>query len=106
MNYKDIFIEKINNLISNKWTVPEFEKEYYNYYLEQIPEGSLTLPQSTFFGLVQEKLDWTSKNPSDEEKKDGWFDYSEYIEWLKINAKDFLNDENNWYINYISSFKK
>ncbi len=106
MNHKDILAEKINNLISNKWTVPEFEKEYYNYYLEEIPEDALTLPQSTFYGLVQEKLDWTGENPSEQEKKEGWFDQSEYVEWLKKSFQEFLSNEDGWYENYLKSFKK
>jgi len=106
MNYKEILSEKINNLLSNKWTVPEFEKEYYTYFLEQIPENTLTLQQSTFYGLVQEKLDWTAENPSDQEKKDGWLNHSEYTEWLKENNKHFQENDNLWYENFVRSFKK
>ncbi|HBV33005.1 TPA: hypothetical protein DEB72_00535 [Patescibacteria group bacterium] len=105
MDYKDALTKKIYNLISGKWGVPEFEKEYYRYFLEQVPEGSLTLPQSTFYGLVQEKLDWTAESPNEQEKKDGWFNYPEYIEWLKINAQLFQENEEGWYKNHIRRFK-
>lgn len=106
MNYKDVLIEKINNLLSGKWTVPEFEKEYYLYYLEEVPGDALSLYQDTFYGLVQEKLDWTSENPTQQDKNDGWFDYNEYIDWLKINTQRFKESEDKWYDDYIKDFEE
>jgi hypothetical protein len=105
MNYKEILLEKINNLINGTWSVPEFEKEYYQYYLDEIPDKALNLVEDSFFGLVQEKLDWTSENPNEQEKKEGWFNHLEYIAWLKGNTQSFLKNENTWYKEYISSFK-
>lgn len=104
MNYREQLLEKINKLINNDWNVPTFEKEYYNFYLEQIPKNTLSNSETDFFGLVQEKLDWTAENPSYEEKKDGWADHETYIEWLKNNTREFLRDEKEWNKNYKNNF--
>lgn len=94
MNYRKIFLEKIDNLLNSNWTVPEFQDKYYNFYLSHSSSEYLNELETTFFGLVQEKLDWTAENPAENEKKYGWMDYNEFKEWLKINTKKFLEEEN------------
>jgi hypothetical protein len=106
MDYKNSLDEKINNLISGKLNVSEFEKEYYDFFLEQVPKDLLSVPQTTFYGLVQERLDWTSEKPNEQEKKDGWFDYEEYVAWLKNNVQEFHANEEQWYTNHLKSFNK
>lgn len=107
MQYRKTLLEKINNLIDGTWHVPEFEREYYRYYLDEVPNNALNEREDLFFGWVQEKLDWTSENPSEEEKKFGWFNHIEYIDWVKQNTTEFIKNEEEWYINYLSnSFKK
>lgn len=106
MDYKKVLLEKINNLINGIWTLPKFEEEYYQYFLNEVPDDSLTTTEMEFFGLVQEKLDWTAPTPSLEEKQDGYIDHQGYTEWLKNNTQDFINNEEVWYANYLNSFKK
>ena len=104
MNYREELLKKINKLINGEWGVPDFEKEYYHFYLEKIPSNMLTNSEIGFFGLVQEKLDWTSKNPSEEEKGYGWADHGTYTKWLKNNTSKFLEDEKKWSNNYKKKF--
>lgn len=105
MDYKKTLIEKINNLVNGNWSVSKFEEEYYKYFLNEVPDMALTTNEMDFFGLVQERLDWTGPNPTMEEKKEGYLDYQEYTEWLKKNIDDFLRDGEGWHKNYIDSFK-
>jgi hypothetical protein len=104
MNYREELLNKINKLINKDWDVPTFEKEYYQFYLEKVPQDSLTTSEVNFFGLVQEKLDWTSKNPSEEEKGYGWADHETYIKWLKNNTREFLHNEEEWNRNDKNNF--
>ena len=90
MDHKKILSEKINKLINGKYTVPQFEKEYYFYFIEKVPDEALTEEENLFFGEVQEKLDWTSEDPTEEEKKLGWMNHKEYVEWLKKKTDEFL----------------
>jgi hypothetical protein len=103
MDYRNELLNKINNLIEGRWDVPTFEKEYYNFYLEKVPKDSLTNIEHEFFGLVQEKLDWTSRLPTREESGYGWGDYNTYIQWLKNNTEKFLKDEANWSKNSVKN---
>ena len=96
MNYAEELLNKINMLLSGKWDVSKFESEYYNYYLDQVPSKLLTNNEIDFFGLVQEKLDWTSPNPTEEERKNGWADHNVYKNWLRNNMEAFLKDDNSW----------
>src|ERR1043166_4759328 len=105
MNYRNILIEKIRKLVDGIWTVPDFMKEYYDYYLEQVPGGALSESENTFFGLVQEKLDWVTENPDQEDKKDGYIDYPEYIAWLRHSLEKFIENEDEWYQKYLESRK-
>jgi hypothetical protein len=103
--YKEELIGKIENLISGKWTVSEFRNEYYDYYLN-VPNSVLNMIQNTFFGLIQENLDWTGENPLPDEKQHGWMSHIEYVSWVKENSKLFFESEQNWYKHYLSSLKK
>lgn len=106
MNYKKDLTEKINKLINGSTTVPEFEKEYSSYYLNEVPDDALNETEDIFFGLVQEKLDWIAELPTEEEKKNGYLNYEEYTSWLKENTQDFFSNEKQWYEKYSFNFKQ
>jgi hypothetical protein len=103
MDYRALLLHKIHNLISGTWEVPEFEREYYRYFLDEIPDGVLTQNEMEFFGLVQEQLDWISEAPSEIERRDGWRSYSEYVEWLKRNFEQFSKHGQEWHERYASA---
>ena len=90
MNYREQLLQKINNLINGSWTVPEFEKQYYMFYIDQVPDEGLTDKEREFFGSVQEKLDYVVENPPTEDRQYGYINYAEYVEWLKKGMEDFL----------------
>ncbi|MBE9156080.1 hypothetical protein IQ265_04420 [Nodosilinea sp. LEGE 06152] len=56
-------LSMINTLVAGKYGVPEFEKDYYDFYLDEVPNSALNDEESEFFGSVQEKLDWVDENP-------------------------------------------
>jgi hypothetical protein len=83
IQYKEILVEMVNNLLSGKWSVEEFRNSYYDYFLEEVPEDFLCDKDYEFFARVQEKLDWTSEKPDEESRRYGWLTHAEYVEWLK-----------------------
>jgi len=91
MNYREILLSKINKLINKELTVPEFEKEYYFYFLDDVPDDGLTEDELMFFGDVQEKLDWTDKDPDEVSRSYNWMNHEEYIEYVSRITKDFLD---------------
>lgn len=88
MNYKRELLNKISNLLEGKWDVPTFEKEYYFYYLHEVPDNALTVDESLFFAYIKEKLDYVDENPDEESRKYGYINHPEYIEWLREKMKE------------------
>ena len=71
----------IEAFLNRDWSFDKFEQSYYDYWLnhaESVPADSYDL-----FQQVHERLDWTSQSPSDLERKDGWWNRSEYESWLR-----------------------
>jgi hypothetical protein len=89
MDYKKELINKINKLLKKEITVPEFEDKYYLYFLDEIPDDALSDNDNEFFSEIQEKLDWVSEKPEEDERKYGWINYEEFIEWLKTKMENY-----------------
>ncbi len=84
IDYKASMLEMIRKLVDGESTVPEFEKAYYLFYLEEVPEdGPLSDRDWDFFGLVQERLEWTDENPDEESRSYGWHDHRGYVEYVR-----------------------
>ena len=71
----------IEDFLSGRRTFEEFEKSFYEFWLEH----SQSVPPDAYdlFQRAHERLDWTSESPSDLERKDGWWDRSDYETWLR-----------------------
>ncbi len=42
MNYRKELLNKIEKLLNGSLTVPEFEKDYYLFYINEVPDNALT----------------------------------------------------------------
>ena len=82
----------IENLLSGLWSVREFRKNYYDYYLEKVPDNQLSEKEIGFFGSLHEKLDWVDECPDDESRSVGWLDDQQFLEWVKIQKDKFSSD--------------
>jgi hypothetical protein len=83
MDYKGQLLAMIDRLVSGEWSVPEFEKQYYFFYLDQVPDDALPDDRDfAFFAMVQEKLDWTDGAPDAQSRRDGWLNHEEYRCWV------------------------
>ncbi len=83
MDYKNTLLKMVIYLLDGTWTVSEFRDNYYDYYLEEVPDEVLSELDADFFGLIQEKLDWTDENPDLESRKYGWMDEPEFVRWAR-----------------------
>jgi hypothetical protein len=70
------------DLVNGRCTVPEFERSFYDTYLET-PEAELSDNDASFFSRVQELLDWTAEEPDIESRAWGWKNHPEYIAWVR-----------------------
>ncbi len=73
----------VNNLVTGVWTVSEFRKNYYDFYLEEVPDEALSDDEAEFFSGIQEKLDWVDESPDFESQSAGWLDHEQFVELVK-----------------------
>jgi len=75
----------IDRLLSGSWSVEDFRRAYYFFWLEQVPADVLSDEAEQFFWAIQEKLDWTTREPTSEERQYGWLTEDEYVDWVKLH---------------------
>lgn len=83
MDDKSTLLKMVTDLLDGTWTVSEFRAHYYNFYVEEVPDEALSELDADFFGLIQEKLDWTDENPDPESRQYGWMDEPEFVKWVR-----------------------
>ncbi|WP_293005998.1 hypothetical protein [Nitrosomonas sp.] len=82
-DYIKQMLTMIDNLLSGMWKIDEFRSNYYDFYLEEVPDDLLSDTESEFFGGVQEKLDWVDESPDIESQNSGWLNHEQFVEWVK-----------------------
>jgi hypothetical protein len=82
-------IDMIDRLLVGAWTVEEFRREYYDFWLDGVPRGVLSDDEEEFFSDVQERLDWTTLSPTESAKQYGWLTHEEYVDWVKLRRIGF-----------------
>ena len=90
MDYKKTLMEMIDNLIKGKLTVKEFDKMYYEFYIEQVPDDLFTNGEQEFFSSIQEKLDWVDSQVDSESRYYGWLNHENFVEWVKEQRLMYL----------------
>src|SRR5262245_33819343 len=89
MDYKEHLLSMIEHLVRGEWSVPEFEKHYYLFYVEEVPDEALSDVDSSFFGSVQERLDWTHAEPDATSRGYGWLNHEEFRSWVVEELKRY-----------------
>lgn len=90
MDYRAHLLDMIEKLLAGEWSVEEFRKNYYDYYLEVVPDNALSDEDRLFLGYVQEMLDQTANDLDEEHRKHGWMSNEEYIAWVRKDLEAFL----------------
>lgn len=85
-------LNMINNLLTGMWKVDEFRRNYYDFYLVDVPDDLLSDTESEFFGGIQEKLDWVDESPDIESQNAGWLNHEQFVEWVAQRKTKFYSD--------------
>jgi hypothetical protein len=93
MNYRGVLLNMVVKLLSGEFSLPQFRNDFYDFYIEKVPEDVMSGRDYEFFGRLQEKLDWTDEEPSDNDKLWGWLTYEDYRDWAGHQVKEYLADE-------------
>jgi len=86
-SFKKNLLGMIDRFIGGEWPVDEFETAYYDYFVDTVPSSFLSDEDEDFFAAVQERLDWTARNPTNAEREVGWLTHDEYIQWLRTERE-------------------
>lgn len=89
MDKKSILMKQIDELLEGNLTFKEFERDFWSYFLKNVSSKDLTEEENDFFSEIQETFDWTSENPTDEERGYGYLDWQQFIRFVK-NAKELF----------------
>lgn len=88
-DYRRELIGMIDRLLCGDWSVDDFRRAYYFFWVNEVPSGLLSEDEEEFFSGIQEQLDWTAPEPSPDEKHYGWLTEAEYIDWVKLQRMRF-----------------
>jgi hypothetical protein len=77
----------INFYVRREIGFDEFETLFNHLFIEVVPDGSLTEDELAYFGEVNEKLMWTSPDPTALDRTFGWLDAVEFREWLANHSR-------------------
>jgi hypothetical protein len=90
MDHRAELLRLVHRVAQGGWPVPEFERAYGEYWVEDLPDGALSEADSAFFEAIQEKLQWTGRDPSAESRQSGWIDYEEFRTWVTEQLAEHL----------------
>ncbi|MGD9850209.1 MAG: hypothetical protein AB7T38_02970 [Nitrospirales bacterium] len=66
------------------------QRKLLRFFLEEVPDDSLSSDDMRFLGYVQEMLDSTGADITEEERGHGWMSNEEYVIWVKKGLEKFL----------------
>jgi hypothetical protein len=72
----------IDRALAREVAVPDFESQYALYWYERVPVDVMRSPAAAVYSAIVEKLEFTTEQPSDVERRDGWIDFDQFLEWL------------------------
>jgi len=75
--------DMIDRLLAGETTFDEFARTFGIYYYEHLPVAVMRSPAATFVSDVLEKLEFTTTNPTAEERAEGWIDERDFVDWLR-----------------------
>lgn len=80
--YKDYLLSKIDDLLSKRITIDDFDEQFSRFFLE-LPPNIIKECDYWFFNEIAEKLTMTNKFVSRHDRKDGLISHNDFIIWLK-----------------------
>jgi hypothetical protein len=89
MDYRAELIAMLDRVLDGTWSVPQFEREYREFFSEDLPDDALTGEDLDFFGAVHEKLEFTGRDPDDNSRRHGWIGYDEFRAWARAQLNQY-----------------
>ncbi len=74
---------QIDKLLDGQLIFQDFNRDFWSYYIKNVPSKDLTKEEDDFFAEIQETFDWTAEKPTDEERGYGYMDWQQFIQFVK-----------------------
>jgi hypothetical protein len=82
VDYEAVLLKMIDDFLAHALTFDEFEAQFSDCYLDEMPDDALPAEPIAFFSRVHEKFSWTGPDLDDESRLFGWIDQLEFPDWL------------------------
>jgi Lhr-like helicase len=79
--FKKLF-KILTNYVEDSISYDELQREFYDYYVDDLAEEVLSKQEENLFSHIQEKMDWVTGNPDRESREYGWISIDEFKQWL------------------------
>jgi hypothetical protein len=82
VDYEAVLLKMIDDFLAHALTFDEFETQFSDCYIDEMPDDALSAEPFDFFSRVHEKFSWTGSDLDDESRRFGWIDQLEFPDWL------------------------
>jgi len=71
--------------LAEEMTFETFQQAYSSCYADDEGDATFSPEEVDHYGVVHEKAEWTTENPTAEERRYGWVTPGEFREWLLMH---------------------
>jgi hypothetical protein len=82
VDYEAVLLKLIDDFLTHTLTFDEFETQFSDCYMDEMPDDALSAEPYEFFSRVHEKFSWTGPDLDAESRRFGWIDQLEFPGWL------------------------
>jgi hypothetical protein len=73
----------IADFLERRISFVDFQKEYSRQYADEEADRDFDAQDVEFYGGIHERAEWTTKDPSPQDRADGWENENEFFNWLR-----------------------
>lgn len=82
IDFRDRFNGLIDEFLSGDISLQAFQQRYEKAFIEEMPDSALDDTELEIYGAIHEKSEWTTVEPTAEDKRYGWLNPVEFKTWL------------------------
>lgn len=88
IEYRQKMLGMVKDMLLKKQSVRDFEKEFYFFFLDDVPSDALEEDDEEFFIEIKDKLEMLSESPTEEDRKYGYIKEDEFFQWIVKYVKN------------------
>ncbi len=92
LEYKSILLDMIKDFASGATSAQDFIDEYYNFFIEEVPDDLLSENDESFFSSIQEQMDFVDVEAEHESDRAGFQNPKEFRSWVSEKLGEYGTD--------------